>query len=150
MSTVLVVDDQAELRQLFQRVLESQGYQIVCATNGQAGLAMLDRANPQLILLDMAMPQMDGITFPARSCAQKPKFQTVPVIVLSGLMSREQIQAARDLGVTDHLVKAEFTMKELLQTAWLSPASPANGWTSGLKPARNQSSSERFRPMKRG
>jgi CheY-like chemotaxis protein len=112
MSTVLVVDDQAELRQLFQRVLESQGYQIVCAANGQAGLAMLDATNPQLILLDMAMPQMDGITF-LRNLRQKPKFQTVPVIVLSGLMSREQIRTARELGVTDTLVKAEFTMKEL-------------------------------------
>jgi CheY-like chemotaxis protein len=112
MSTILVVDDQAELRQLFQRVLESQGYSLVCAENGQAGLAMLDAVDPQLILLDMAMPQMDGITF-LRNLRQQPRFQTLPVIILSGLMSREQIQAARELGVTDHLVKAEFTMKEL-------------------------------------
>jgi len=128
MSTVLVVDDQAELRQLFQRVLESQGYQIVCAANGQAGLAMLDAIHPQLILLDMAMPQMDGITF-LRNLRQKPKFQTVPVIVLSGLMSCEQLQIARELGVTDTLVKAEFTMKELrYRVARLLPPP-----TAGLK-----------------
>jgi two-component system alkaline phosphatase synthesis response regulator PhoP len=112
MSTVLVVDDQAELRQLFQRVLESQGYRVVCAENGHAGLAMLDTVNPQLILLDNAMPQMDGMAF-LRNLRKRPRFQNMPVIILSGLMSREQIQAARDLGVTDHLVKAEFTMKEL-------------------------------------
>lgn len=112
MSTVLVVDDQAELRQLFHRVLESQGYRVVSAENGQAGLDVLDSIDPQLILLDNAMPQMDGITF-LRNLRQRPRYQTIPVIILSGLMTREQIQSARDLGVTDHLVKAEFTMKEL-------------------------------------
>lgn len=112
MSTLLIVDDQAELRQLFQRVLETQGYHVVLAANGQAGLDALDAVNPQLILLDMAMPEMDGITF-LRRLRQRSGFATVPVLILSGLISREQLQAARELGAADHLVKADFTMKEL-------------------------------------
>src|SRR5579862_640930 len=63
MSTVLVIDDQPELRMLFQRVLESQGYTVLTAANGQEGLDSLDEHAPGIILLDMAMPQMDGLSF---------------------------------------------------------------------------------------
>lgn len=113
MSTVLVVDDQAELRQLFQRVLENQGYRVVTAENGRAGLAALEAADPNLILLDMAMPLMDGIGF-LRELRRLPgRVAAVPVIILSGMMSAEQTAAARSLGVVDRLVKAEFSMKEL-------------------------------------
>jgi len=112
MSVVLVVDDQAELRQLFQRVLETQGYHVVGAETGQAGLAVLDVVRPQLVLLDMSMPEMDGITF-LRALRARPGYENVPVIILSGMMSRQQVQAARELRVADMLVKAEFSMKEL-------------------------------------
>jgi DNA-binding response OmpR family regulator len=112
MSTVLVVDDQPELRLLFQRVLEYQGYTVVSAENGQDGLRVIDQCNPQLILLDMAMPRMDGLTFLQTIRAQQ-KWAKLPVIMLSGLMTAEQVAAARELGVADRLVKAEFSMKEL-------------------------------------
>jgi len=112
MSRVLVIDDQPELRQLFQRVLENQGYTVTTADNGQAGLGALDAADPQLILLDMAMPLMDGLAF-LRELRKIPRWATLPVIILSGLMSAEQTQTARALGVVDQLVKAEFSMKEL-------------------------------------
>jgi two-component system chemotaxis response regulator CheY len=112
MSTVLVVDDQPELRMLFQRVLENQGYTVVLAENGVEGLQIIEQCNPQLVLLDMAMPRMDGLTFLQAIRGQK-KWANLPVIMLSGLMTAEQIAAARELGVADRLVKAEFSMKEL-------------------------------------
>lgn len=112
MSTILVVDDQAELRQLFQRVLEGRGWRVTLACNGQEGLDAVEAGAPDLILLDMAMPKMDGLEF-LRLLRGRPQWKTLPVIILSGLMSPEQIRAARELGVTDQLVKAEFSMKEL-------------------------------------
>jgi DNA-binding response OmpR family regulator len=112
MSIVLVVDDQPELRLLFQRVLENQGYTVVAAENGQDGLRAIDQCNPQLILLDMAMPKMDGLTF-LENIRRQQKWSNLPVIMLSGLMSPEQVAAAKELGVSDRLVKAEFSMKEL-------------------------------------
>ena len=112
MSTILVMDDQPELRQLFQRVLENQGYMVATADNGRAGLAAVGAADPQLILLDMAMPLMDGLTF-LHELRRLPGRAGLPVIILSGLMSAEQTRAARELGVVDQLVKAEFSMKEL-------------------------------------
>ena len=112
MSKVLVVDDQPELRQLFTRVIERQGHTVTTACNGNEALAALESAAPDLILLDMAMPQMDGLTF-LRAMRAKPQFSKIPVIILSGLMSPDQIATARELGATDQLVKAEFSMKDL-------------------------------------
>ena len=66
----------------------------------------------QVVLLDMAMPEMDGLTF-LRALRNQPKWKELPVIILSGLMSAEQVAAARSLGVTDQLVKAQFSMREL-------------------------------------
>jgi CheY-like chemotaxis protein len=112
MSTVLVVDDQPELRMLFQRVLENQGYKVVSAENGVEGLRVIEQCDPQLVLLDMAMPRMDGLTF-LQTIRGQEKWRKLPVIMLSGLMSPEQVAAARELGVADRLIKAEFSMKEL-------------------------------------
>lgn len=112
MSTVLIVDDQPELRQLFGRVLEQQKYTVISAANGQEALGLLEKHKPDLVLLDMAMPQMDGLSF-LRLVRQNPQWKRLPVIILSGLMSSEQIAEARELGVSDQLVKAEFSMKEL-------------------------------------
>ncbi|HXE52902.1 MAG TPA: response regulator, partial [Tepidisphaeraceae bacterium] len=112
MSTVLVVDDQPELRQLFGRVLEQQKYTVILAANGQEALGLLEQHKPDLVLLDMAMPQMDGLSF-LRLVRQKPQWSRLPVIILSGLMSAEQVAEARKLGVNDQLIKAEFSMKEL-------------------------------------
>ncbi|HSZ60025.1 MAG TPA: response regulator [Tepidisphaeraceae bacterium] len=112
MSTVLVVDDQPEMRLLFQRVLENQGYTVVSAENGQDGLRVIDQCNPQLVLLDMAMPRMDGLGF-LQAIRAQARWAKLPVIMLSGLMTAEQVAVARELGVSDRLVKAEFSMKEL-------------------------------------
>ena len=112
MGTVLVIDDQPEMRQLFQRVLERQGHRVVCAGNGQEGLRALQSCPAEVVLLDMAMPEMDGLSF-LRTLRQQPRWKQLPVIILSGLMSPEQVAAARALGVTDQLVKAQFSMREL-------------------------------------
>jgi CheY-like chemotaxis protein len=112
MSRVLVVDDQPELRILFSRVLENQGHIVVAVSNGQEGLSSTETWVPDLVLLDLAMPQMDGLAF-LRIIRNRSGWATVPVIILSGLMSREQIAAARELGVTHQLTKGGFSTREL-------------------------------------
>lgn len=112
MGTVLVVDDQLELRTLFQRVLEHQGHAVILAGNGQEALRTTESWVPDLVLLDLAMPQMDGLVF-LRTIRSRAGWGHVPVIMLSGLMSSEQMAAARDLGVVDQLLKGEFSTREL-------------------------------------
>ena len=123
MGTVLVVDDQLELRTLFQRVLEHAGHSVVAVCNGQEALRVTEAWAPDLMLLDLAMPQMDGLDF-LRLARGRPSLTNVPVIMLSGLMTADQAAAARKLGVSDQLLKGEFTTRELRARVakFLSPA----------------------------
>jgi len=112
MGKVLVVDDQLELRTLFSRLLENQGHSVVAVGNGSEALRTTESWVPDLVLLDLAMPEMDGLSF-LRATRSRPGWANVPVIMLSGLMSAGQIAAARELGVADQLMKGRFSTREL-------------------------------------
>jgi CheY-like chemotaxis protein len=83
--TVLVVDDDEDIRTTIRDVLEDQGFAVTCAANGREALDMLlrDEPKPALILLDLTMPEMDGWTF--RQEQQKvPRLAQIPVVLFSG------------------------------------------------------------------
>ena len=125
MPTVLVIDDQIELRTLFQRVLERGGYQVIAAEGGEEALRATEAWKPDLILLDLAMPDMDGLEF-LRRVRRRSGWQSVPVLILSGMLSAEQIAAASELGACDQLVKGQFTTRELrARVAQFLPPSPS-------------------------
>lgn len=126
MPTVLVIDDQMELRTLFQRVLEHGGYHVIAAEGGKEALRATEAWIPDLILLDLAMPDIDGLEF-LRTVRQRSGWQSVPVIVLSGMFSAEQIATARELGACDQLVKGQFTTRDLrARVAQFLPPSPSH------------------------
>lgn len=81
---VLIVDDEASLRQLGKTVLESQGYEVHCAEDGFEGLAALRHALPDMIISDLQMPNMSGFEFLS---VVRQRFPAVPVIVISGEFS---------------------------------------------------------------
>lgn len=85
---ILLVDDSIDLRIPMQRMLESEGFEVVCAENGEVALSVLRTARPlpDLILLDLMMPVMDGQTFRSEQM-NDPKIANVPVIVLSASSS---------------------------------------------------------------
>ena len=84
MSTVLVIEDDALTRGAVARLLEHEGYATVKAANGKEGWATLYAQTPGLILLDLMMPQMDGISF-LRLLRRSDRWGDIPVIVLTGL-----------------------------------------------------------------
>jgi CheY-like chemotaxis protein len=79
---VLVVDDDRMLREVLIGALEDEGYTVRAARNGREALALLEHWQPDLILLDLMMPEMDGWTFRSRQL-QLPDWADIPVIVLS-------------------------------------------------------------------
>jgi CheY-like chemotaxis protein len=86
---VLVVDDDAEVRQLLRRMLESEGYAVVEAENGQVALARLHDGSPSLILLDLMMPEMDGFEF-VTELRRHEGWRAIPVVVITARdLSRE-------------------------------------------------------------
>lgn len=98
---VLIVDDDQTLRDLLRELLEDAGYQTATASDGAAGLDALCRAAPDLVLLDVAMPIMDGLTFLRRRREEQCR-PTVPVVVMS---AQQRESEARKLGAQQFISK---------------------------------------------
>lgn len=105
---ILVVDDSAEARDAVRRVLERDGFAIDQASDGPAALDSIDRAVPDLVLLDLAMPGMGGLEVLARL----RRTSTVPIIVLSGESDEDVRVRAFELGADDYVQKP-FPVREL-------------------------------------
>ncbi len=113
MGTILVVDDHADTRKPLVRLLQMEGYKAIGAANAFEALAATNHMNPDLILLDVMIPPMDGLTFLMR-LREDARGRDMPVIVVSGLSDPQTVARAKELGVKEHLVKTQFTPQELL------------------------------------
>jgi CheY-like chemotaxis protein len=113
MGTVLVVDDHDESRKSLIRLLQQEGYHAVGAATAYEAFAAVTHSKPDLILLDVMITPMDGLTFLMR-LHENIKDRELPVIVVSGLSDPQTISRARELGVKEHLVKTQFSPEELL------------------------------------
>ena len=101
---ILVVEDNADMRQVLTSTLELERYAVFQAENGHAALAMLQRVTPDLILSDVNMPRMNGIDF-YKALRLNPRWLPIPFIFLTANDSPADIRAGRKLGVEDYLTK---------------------------------------------
>ncbi len=99
---VLVIDDEEAVRQLAVYVLEDAGYRARAAHSGQVGLDAVDAQRPDLVLLDLSMPEMDGWTVLERLSADHPN---LPVVIWSGFNEQDGQRMAREAGAADYLPK---------------------------------------------
>jgi len=114
MQRVLIVDDTIVFREPIAATLKKQGYHVTCAGTGAEALKVLQFQTPNIILLDVAMPEMDGLTFLKR-LRTTTEFTDVPVILLTAVAEKDYVLRAKELGATDYLVKSYFSLEELLQ-----------------------------------
>jgi two-component system KDP operon response regulator KdpE len=106
---VLVIEDEPPIRQLLRRALESHGYQVVEATDAATGIAQCAEVDPDLVILDLGLPDRDG----RELIAEVRLWSRVPIVVVSGRAAASEKVAALDLGGSDYVVKP-FHMSELL------------------------------------
>jgi two-component system, OmpR family, KDP operon response regulator KdpE len=106
---ILVAEDEATLRDFVSRNLRARGFEVIEATNGLEALALWDVEHPQLLILDVMMPRMDGLEV----CRRVREQATVPIIVLTALDNESNKVSAFDLGADDYLTKP-FSVEELL------------------------------------
>lgn len=102
--TVLVVDDMSDNLILISLSLQDMGYRVVTATNGADALSVAKLARPDLILMDIAMPQQDGLAA-TRRIREEAELQTVPVVALTAFDTDGFRQAAFDAGFNGYLTK---------------------------------------------
>jgi diguanylate cyclase (GGDEF)-like protein len=110
--TILIVDDIAQNLQILGQVLSSEGYRVAVATNGVQALEVAQKVNPDLILLDVMMPEMDGYEA-CRRLKQIPEMSHVPVIFLTARNSSEDVVIGFEAGAVDFISKP-FINIELL------------------------------------
>jgi len=109
---VLVVDDEPHIRRILQYLLEQEGYEVHLAGDGEEGLALLDAVRPDLVLLDVMMPRLDGFAV-LRSIRASLETSRLPVIMLTAKgESREKVKGLRG-GANDYVTKP-FNQEELL------------------------------------
>jgi putative two-component system response regulator len=103
-STILIVDDEAAGRQTLESILEGQGYKLEMAENGAQALEKARRILPDVILLDIMMPDMDGFEV-CRRLRSDPLLAEVPIIILTALDDRKSLLKGLDAGADDYLTK---------------------------------------------
>jgi two-component system phosphate regulon response regulator PhoB len=125
--TIMVVDDQSSVRQLLQEYLTEQGYRVVTAADGQTALYLARHEQPDLVLLDVMMPKMDGYQFLRQFRLER----NIPIIIITAREDETDAVLGLDLGADDYVVKP-FRMRELVARirALLRRAGPVG--TKGL------------------
>jgi DNA-binding response OmpR family regulator len=107
--TILVVDDKASVRQLLEEYLSKQGFRVVTASDGENALYTARHETPELVLLDIMMPKMDGYQF-LRLFRQE---RQTPVIIITAREEETDAVLGLDLGADDYIIKP-FRMRELM------------------------------------
>lgn len=112
-NTILIIDDDSELLAALKDLLEAYDYSVVTATDGAAGILKLNSFKPNLILLDISMPGMDGMEVLAK-LKSNPDTSPIPVVMLTAIADTNTLWKAQEMGAVDYIVKP-FKEGELLK-----------------------------------
>ena len=104
MSKILIIDDAVELNQLIQTRLEADRHQVITAYNGKEGLEKVESEQPDLIILDVNMPEMDGFEV-CRTLKSDDRYNKIPIIFLSAMAQQDEINAGKKAGADAYVVK---------------------------------------------
>jgi len=111
--TVLIVEDDFFIRELYQRALVMYGLTVLTAADGKEALEKFDESHPDLVLLDIMLPQLSGME--VLQYIRQQKEINVPVIMVSNMDTAESIAQAKQLGANDYKVKSEITPLRIAQ-----------------------------------
>ncbi len=112
--TVLFIEDDSLLLKMYQTKFESEGFKVISALDGEEGLSAALEQNVDLIILDIMMPRLSGLDMLSKY-RQDVKGKGVPVIILTNLTREEEMKRAKELGVKEFIVKADYTPSEVVR-----------------------------------
>lgn len=112
MSRILFIEDETTLQKTLSAILKDQGFEVASAFDGETGLALAREKKPNIILLDLILPKMDGFGV-LTELKKDPGLKDVPVIVLTNLEAVEDVEKVIELGATTYLVKANYDLPEI-------------------------------------
>jgi len=111
---VLIIEDDTYISDMYKIKFESENFETIIASDGIEGIKLLKKETPDIILLDIVMPQVDG--FSVLKMIKKDKnLEKVPVILLTNLSQKENIERGFELGANGYIIKAHFTPSEVVK-----------------------------------
>ncbi|MEA3349032.1 MAG: response regulator [Chloroflexota bacterium] len=114
MTKILIVDDDAFMRRLLHQVLHQSGYEVIIATNGQEGINKIASENPDLVVMDQHMPNMNGDEA-LRILRADPNTRALPILIASATLESNDVEKLERAGATGFIPKP-FQVKQLLPT----------------------------------
>lgn len=111
---ILLIEDDPFLRNLMMVKLQKEGFGVAEAFDGEDGLVKVSEIKPALVLLDLILPGIDGFEV-LRQLKSNPALNSIPVIILSNLGSRTDIEKGVKMGAYDFMIKAHFTPEEIVE-----------------------------------
>jgi len=112
---ILFVEDEPNLQKAVGELLKQENFQVFGALDGNEGLEIAKKENPDLILLDLILPKKDGFEV-LKELKADEKTKDIPVIILTNLEGSGDVEKALDLGATTYLVKANYELDDILKT----------------------------------
>jgi len=113
MKKILLIEDDKFLRELMVKKLLTMDYDVTSAVDGESGLSMIKEVKPDVVLLDLILPGINGFEV-LEKAKQDPEIADIPVIILSNLGQKEDIERGQKLGAADFMIKAHFTPQEVV------------------------------------
>ena len=110
---VLLAEDDVFVASIYQTKLRQEGFEIETAENGLEAMKKIEKFIPDLILLDILMPYLDGVSV-LRKIKSNEEWKNIPVIMLTNLSEKEKVEEALSLGANDYLIKSHFTPSEVM------------------------------------
>ena len=114
MSKILFVEDEPTLQKAVGEILGQEGFEVLAALDGEAGLELIKKEKPDLILLDLILPKKDGFTV-LKEMKEDENLKDIPVIVLTNLEGMGDVEKAMSLGATTYLVKANYELDDVIK-----------------------------------
>lgn len=114
MKKILVAEDDKFLASAYKVKLEKSGFEVRMAGDGEEAVEILKGFEPDVILLDLIMPKMDGFTA-LEQIRSNPKFARTPIMVASNLGQKEDIERAQKLGATGYIIKSDLSIEDLIK-----------------------------------
>lgn len=111
---ILFIEDEFTLQKAMEEALRKEGYEVIQALNGKAGLNMVKSEKPDLVLLDIILPKMDGFQV-LEQIKRNKETKNIPVIILTNLGDAEDIEKSLSLGATTYLVKSDHSLNEIIE-----------------------------------
>jgi DNA-binding response OmpR family regulator len=114
MTNIAIVEDDPVISQMYRMKFEADGFDVQLANDGKKGVALVEHFAPDIVLLDLQMPEMSGHEALA-AIRKQPWGKDLPVIILTNLGEEEAPKGIRTLGIHSYIVKAELTPRQVVQ-----------------------------------